>query len=164
MDIKKSLLILFLIFTITFPFFFTTKKIEYKESKKSLPYIQIYDGKFKVYNKTLEKKGKFKKSDYFNKNYFITNNLDMFLYDKNASLISKKVVYKNKYYLTDATYTTDKYKYKAKNGIYNENTKTFIGYNFKFFNDKIDGKGNKMIYKNDILTADNIKYTIKGLK
>jgi len=164
MDIKKSLLVLFIIITITFPFFFSPKKIEYKESNKSLPYIQIYNGVFKVYNKIIEKKGTFSQTNYFNKNYFITNNLDMFLYDKNSSLKAKKVLYKNQYYLTNVIYKTNKYKYKAKNGIYNENTKTFIGYNFQFFNDKIDGKGNKMIYKNDILTADNIKYTIKGIK
>ena len=164
MDLKKSLLVLFIIFTISFPFFFSPKKIEYKESNKTLPYIQVYNGKFKVYNKTLEKKGKFKKTDYFNQNNIITDNLNMFFYDKNASLISKKIIYKGKYYLTDITYITDKYKYLADNGIYDDFTKTFTGYKFKFFNSKIDGKGNKMIYKNDILTADNIKYTIKGLK
>ena len=164
MDLKKSLLVLFIIFTISFPFFFSTKKVEYKKSNKILPYIQIYNGNFKVYNINLEKKGSFTKTYYFNQNDIIIDNLNMFLFDKNASLISKKVIYKGQYYLTDIRYITDKYKYFANNGIYDDNTKTFTGYKFKFFNNKIDGKGKKMIYKNDILTADNIKYTIKGLK
>ena len=38
-----------------------------------------------------------------------------------------------------------------------------IAYNFRFFNEKVEGRGKRMDYKDEVLKADNIFYVIKGI-
>ena len=163
MGIKEKTFVLFLIIVITFPFFFSKKNIQI-EKKIKLPNITIKEGDFKSYNISLEKTGKFQKLDLYSQNNYITYNIKINFLKKHGTLYAKKMIYKNVYNFFNTTYITNDYTYKAKKAIYNEKNKILTAYNFKFFNKKIDGKGDKMVYKNDILTGYNIAYTIKGLK
>jgi len=163
MDLKEKVFILFLIAVISFPFFFSKKEININK-KTILPNISISNANFKSYNINLEKKGYFSKLDYFNQNNYTAYNLKMVFLDKNSTLYAKKMHYNKTYKFFHPIYINENYTYKAKNAIYNDKNKTLTAYDFQFFNQNIDGKGKKMIYKNDILIADNIDYIIKGLK
>jgi len=163
MGLKGNLFILFIIVIILFPFFFSKKEIKFKKEINLATFI-IKDGKFKIYNKKVEKSGNFKNLNYYNNNNYLLDNAEIKFFDKNSSLKSKKIVYNGVYNLKDAIYKTIDYKYIAEKAIYDDKQDRLIAYNFEFFNQKIDGKGDKMIYQNNILKADNIKYNIKGLK
>ena len=163
MGLKEKLFILFLIGVIFFPFFFSKKEIKI-EKKIKLPYIELKNGFFKTYDEILKENGNFKTLQYFNSKYYISKKLKIKFLDKNSSLFAKKLVFNGKYNFFDAKYITPTYTYLAKKAIYDDKTKILIAYNFKFFNEKIDGKGLEMIYKDDKIIADNIIYTIKGFK
>ena len=163
MGLKEKLFILFLIGIIFFPFFFSKKEIKI-ERNILLPYIEVKNGFFKTYNKILKKDGSFKELQYFNTKNYISKNLQIKFLDKNSTLFAEKLIFNGKYNFFDTKYITPTYTYLAKKAIYDDKTKILIAYNFTFFNDKIDGKGIEMIYKDDKIVADNIIYTIKGFK
>lgn len=163
MDLKEKIFILFLIVAITFPFFFSKKEINIQKEIK-LPNIVIKKANFKSYNKILEKNGNFETLNYFNQNNYTATNLKVNFLTKKSKLYAKKMEYNLVYNFFNATYINKDYTYKSKYAIYNDKNKTLTAYNFTFFNKNIDGKGEKMVYKNDILTAYNIVYNIKGLK
>jgi len=164
MGIKEIVFIIFLISTISFPFFFSKKDIKI-EKTSNLPYVFVKNGSFKNYeNSILTKKGNFDILNYFNNNSFDSINLKISFLDKNSTLYTDKLVFDGLYNLKNAKYITSDYTYLATKAIYNEKQDILTAYNFKFFNKKIEGKGNYMIYENNIIKADNIHYTIKGFK
>jgi len=161
----KQIFIFILFIVVISPFFFQKQKIsEYKNIK--LPYITIDNGKLKTYEPYLKKTGLFLKLDFYNQNNYILHNLHLNLLDKNATLDSYKVVFNNIYFLYNNVYQEPKYTYLSKYSIYNQKTKTLKSKQFQFFNKKntIYGSGINMIYKNDIISAENIFYNIKDLK
>ena len=163
MGLKEKLFIFFLIGIIFFPFFFSKKEIKI-EKKIKLPYVSLKNGNFKTYNTILKKDGEFEKLDFFNKNDYTSYNLKIKFLDKNSTLFTKQLIFNGKYNFFNVKYITPTYIYLAKKAIYDEKTKILTAYNFQFFNEKINGKGKKMVYKNDTIIADNIIYTIKGFK
>ena len=163
MDLKEKLFAIFLVIVIVFPFFFQKKEIIVK-NKISLPSMTLDNGNFKQYDTNLKKTGTFKHLDFYNNNYYKTNNLTIHFLDKNSTLITKKLIYKKIYNLFNVKYITNQYTYVAKKAIYDDKINKAIAYNFHFYNDKIIGYGKIMIYKNNIITANNIKYIFKGLK
>jgi len=163
MGLKEKLFILFLIIVIIFPFFFSTKEIKV-DKKIKLANIIVKNGDFMYYKRELQKTGTFENLDYFSQNNYVVNKMVMKFLDKNATLFSKKMVFDGVYNFYNMKYKTQDYIYLAKYAIYYDKEDKTVAYNFRFYNQKIDGKGKKMVYKNDILLADNIIYTIKGLK
>jgi len=163
MGIKEILFAFFLIIAISTPFFFKKKEIN-TVNKINLPNIEIEQGNFKKFTLNLDKKGTFVKLDYINNNDYIVYNLIMHIIDKNSTLKSKKLHFHNVYNFYKMSYITDSYIYNANKSIYNPNTKIALANYFSFFNKRIDGKGKNMAYKNDIITANNIHYIIKGFK
>ena len=163
MGLKEKLFILFLIIVIVFPFFFSTKEIKI-DKKIKLANIVIQNGKFMYYKKELQKTGSFDNLDYFSQNNYILDKMKIKFLDKNATLFSKKMIFNGVYNLYNMKYKTKDYTYLAKYAIHYEKEDKTVAYNFTFLNKKVDGKGEKMVYKNDILLADNITYIIKGLK
>jgi hypothetical protein len=164
MGIKEILFTIFLIISISIPLFFKQKNIDSLKNTKNLPNIEIEKAIFKNFTTKLEKNGTFNKLDYFRSNNYIVHNLDMDIINKKANLKAKKLYFNNLYNFYDASYKTNDYTYNANKVIYNPKTKLTTSDYFTFFNKKIDGKGKDMIYKNDIITAKNILYTIKGFK
>jgi hypothetical protein len=163
MDIKEILFTIFLITSISIPLFFKQKNIN-SVHKINLPNIEIQKGKFKILKTDLEKNGTFKKLDYFSNNNYVVYNLNMFIANKKSNLKSQKVYFHNVYSFYNASYKTDNYIYNANKSKYNPITKIATSKYFTFFNKKIDGKGKNMKYKDDIITAHNIKYIIKGFE
>jgi hypothetical protein len=163
MGIKEILFTFFLISAISIPFFFKQKEINI-DRKINLPNIEIKKGYFKEFKLKLEKKGTFNKVDYINNNNYTIYGLDMHLIDKNSNLKAKKVHFNKLYHFYDFSYITDEYTYNSNRLLYNHKTKIATSDYFTFFNKKIDGKGENMVYKDDIITAHNIKYIIKGFK
>jgi hypothetical protein len=164
MGIKEILFAFFLIISISIPFFFKQKELNL-DKKIDLPNIEVKKGSFKELTLKLEKKGTFDKLDYINNNNNYTiYNLFMHRMDKKSNLKAKKVYFNNLYYFYKISYITDNYIYNANKAIYNPKTKIASSDYFTFFNNKIDGKGENLIYKDDIITANNIKYIIKGFK
>jgi len=163
MGIKEILFITFLIISISMPFFFKQKNIII-EKKNSFPLIEIENGNFKIFNKTLTQQGEFSKLDYLNDNLYKIYNSYISFIDKNSTLKSKIITYKNNnYYFYNAIYKNNEYTYKSKYSIYFNDSKTLKSKSFSFFNKKIEGKGKNLTYKNDIITANDIFYIIKGL-
>jgi len=163
MDIKKYLFVIFIIIIILFPFSFSKKEIVIKH-KINLPKITLKDSDFKIYNKQLEKTGTFSYLELFNDKKYIIYNLNTKFIEENNTFIAKRVLFNKLYRFWDATYITKDYTYITKSGIYNPKNKKITAYNFKFFNKEIDGEGSKMIYLNNQIYADNIKYILKGFK
>jgi len=163
MGIKEKFFILFIIVVIIFPFFFNVKEIKV-DKKIKLPNMVVQNGDFKYYKINLQRVGDFTVLSYFNQNNYIVKDLKVKFLDKNSTLFSKKMIFNKVYNLYNMKYKTDDYIYLAdyaKHYIKGDKT---IAYNFRFFNKKIDGKGTKMVYKNDKVYANNIIYIIKGLK
>jgi len=163
MGLKAKIFILFLFGVIFFPFFFSKKEIKIEKSIL-LPYIEVKNGAFKTYDTILQKDGFFKKLKYFDQKNYKSEDLQIKFLDKNSTLFAKKLIFDGKYKFFNAKYITPTYTYLAKQAIYDDKTKILKAYDFQFFNKKIDGKGAEMIYKNNIILADNIIYTIKGFK
>jgi len=163
MDIKKIIFIIVLITIILFPFAFSKKEIVIKH-KISLPKITLKKAEFKTFNTLLEKKGTFDYLELIDEKKYNVYNLKTIFLEKNSTLISEKTFFNKNYKFWNVQYITPNYTYIAKYGIYNPKTKKAIAYNFKFFNQKIDGEGKKMIYFNQNIYADNIKYILKGFK
>jgi hypothetical protein len=163
MGIKEILFTFFLIIAISIPFFFKPKDINI-DKKINLPNIEIKEGNFKEFTLKLEKNGTFNNLNYINNNNYTIYNLFMNIIDKNATLKSKQVHFNNLYHFYNISYITDDYIYNANKAIYNPKTKVATANYFTFFNNKIDGKGENMRYKDDIITAHNIDYIIKGFK
>jgi len=162
MDLKKTFFLIFLIGIIFFPFLFSKKEIKF-EKTIHLPNFIIKNGSFETYNQTIEKKGSFVRVDFYNKSNYKSDNLEIKFFDKNSSLKAQKMVYDGVYTFFNGNYKTKDYLYTAQKSIYKEKLKKLISYNFEFFNNKLDGKGSKMVYQNKIIKADNIHYTIKDL-
>jgi hypothetical protein len=163
MGIKEILFTFFLIVAISIPFFFKQKEINI-DKKINLANIEIKKGNFKKFTLKLEEKGTFEKLNYMSNNNYKIYNLFMNILDKNANLKSQRVHFNNLYNFYNLSYMTDDYIYNANKAIYNPKSKITISDYFTFFNKKIDGKGENMRYKDDIITAHNIKYIIKGFK
>jgi len=163
MGLKEIIFILGIFGIISFPFFFSIKKIKV-ENEISLPYVEMYNGKFKKYNTILTKEGNFSKLLYYSQTYFKANNVTILFLDKNSTFITTQLIYKDIYKFQNTKYITDQYTYIAQNGSYDEKEQLLNANNFQFFNENIDGSGKHMIYSNGIIKADNIKYIIKGFK
>ena len=162
MDIKQIFIIILLAIVIS-PFFFQKQKIaDYKEIK--LPYMTINNGHFKSYEPIVDKNGTFTKLDFYNQNNYTLYNLHLNLLDTNATLDSYKVVFHNIYHLYNNVYKDPKYTYLSEYSTYNQNTKTLKSDKFQFFNDRVYGNGINMVYKDKVVSAENIFYNIKGLK
>jgi hypothetical protein len=159
MDIKKLIFILSIFGIIVFPFLFSKKEITFQKSI-NLPNFAIKDAKFSIYKGPIQKKGEFKNGYIYNKAY-VSEYITIKFFDKNSTLQAKKLVYNQIYNFVDATYKTTEYTYIANKGSYDEQNNIFTSEKFRFFNQKIEGKGINLLYKNDILTADNILYIIK---
>jgi hypothetical protein len=163
MGIKEILFAIFLLIAISIPFFFKQKNINLN-NKINLPNIEIKEGNFKKLTLELEKKGTFSKIYYINNNNYTIYNLIINMIDKNSTLISKKVHFNGLYHFYKVSYITKNYIYNANKAIYNPKTKITTSDKFSFFNEKVNGKGKNMVYKDDIITANNIDYIIKGFK
>jgi hypothetical protein len=165
MDIKEILFTVFLIISVSIPLFFKQKNINHLNNKENKPNIEIQEGKFKNFVIKLEENGTFNKLNYFKNNNYIIYDLNMNLIKKKASLKAKKVYFNNGlYYFYNTSYKTNTYVYNTNKAIYNPKIKLLTSEYFTFFNKKIDGKGENMRYKDDIITAKNILYIIKGFK
>ena len=163
MGLKEVLFSIFLIIAIIIPLFFKQKEISIIH-KINLPNIEITNGSFQKFTTKLEENGTFSKLDYISNNNYSAYNLITNIIDKNYILKTKKMHFENVYNFYNIKYITDNFTYQAKNAIYNPKTKVATAEYFTFFNKKIDGKGKNMVYKNDIITANDIDYIIKGLK
>ena len=163
MGIKEILFILFLIISISVTLFFKQKNIEVNY-RINLPNIQVENGTFKKFTTHLEENGTFRKLDFFSNNNYLIYNLNMNILSKNSNLKSEKLHFNGVYNFYNAIYKTSEYTYKSSYSIHNPKTKITTSEKFTFFNKKINGKGKNMVYKNDIITANNIDYIIKGLK
>ena len=161
MGIRLFFIVLTII--IFFPFFFSKKRIDIKESNEILPYIIIEKGEFKSYDLNLSKKGRFEILNYFATGDWEAKTITINFLDKNSSLFADNINYNNKsYFLTNSKYITDNYTYFSEKALYKD--KILKTDNFKFFNSKIYGYGEKMLYKDDIIKADKIVYFLKGFK
>jgi len=164
MGIKEKIFVGILIFFILIPFFFKEKYLKIEKSKTNLPSIVIENGNFKKFEKNLLEKGVFSKLDYITDNNYIIYDLNMTIMKKSDIMLADKVHFNKIYNFFNFTYITKDYIYKSNKLKYNQITKVANSDYFKFFNKKIDGRGENMVYKNDIITANNIDYIIKGFK
>ena len=162
MGIKINLFLFFLVCVIIFPFFFSKIEISFK-IEINLPNFVVESGKFSTYEVNITKKGKFSHLDFYNLKNYVAKDVEVEFFDRNSILKSKEIVYNGKYNFLDAKYTTKDYKYLAKSGIYDDKINKLIAYNFRFFNEKVEGRGKRMDYKDKVVKADNIFYVIKGI-
>jgi hypothetical protein len=166
MAVKISGFVLFLLIIIVYPLFIN----DYKENKnqnikKTLPEITLIDGKFKIYDKQLEKKGYFKKFDVF-KNAYVAN--DLFAEDllKKEKYTLNKAIFKNELIRGyNLIYENKDLLLKTKTATYNKQTKILNGGVFQIYAKEIKGYGNSFrIDNNKNLFAQNITYFIKVKK
>ncbi len=161
MDLKKTIFLSLIFAIIIFPVLFYTSPKQISSQKITLPNIIVKNGKFETYTISLDKNGSFSNLNYYTQQYYTINNLKVKLCDKNSTLLSQTAIYKNIWIFEKNLYKTPTLKYFSNISHYNPSTKELTSEKFTFFNNKIEGKGEQMVYKNDILTAKNIIYKIK---
>jgi len=140
----------------------TAKQADVK--KIEIPDVEITEGRFRMYAKTLEKTGKFKFLNiYYKKEYYIMWDItvrDLLSSEryraeknilKNDDIIGYNVFYRN----NDFELITSK-------AVYKKNKKILKGEKFKLTANNFKGEGKFFIIdKNKNLSASNIKYYLK---
>lgn len=171
MGIRETFFTLFILLFTIFPLFFSITKGK-KIIEKSLPDIEILNGKFNDYSPILSQKGNFNTISYFaNKDYYLVNNFNLFKKNEKKDVwikISSKhnaKITKNFLYSKDRVfYFSNEYNSSANSVFYNRKTKLLKGNNFKIFSNKFKGYGDSFVYFDNKINASNVKYILKDNK
>jgi hypothetical protein len=159
----KIIFFILIVFIIVFPVFISNTKYKtFLKKAENKPLIEIFEGKYKKYNKILEINGSFSKAGIFKNSYQFFN-----LY---ANDLVKKEYYFAKWALKKdniikakrVKYINDDYLINSENIIYYENKKFLKGWDFNFSSVKAKGRGDYFeVDKNKNLFAKNVVYFIK---
>jgi hypothetical protein len=159
----KVIFFLIIIFIMIFPVFVSNKKYKTIQTEnEKRPLIEIFEGRYKKYKKSLEINGSFFKVNIFKK-YYQFKNLKVNNLIKSEKYFAKWALKKDGLIKAkEVSYINNDYAINSKNIIYYEKKKFVKGWDFNFSSFKARGKGKYFeIDKNKNLFAKNIIYFIK---
>jgi len=162
--VKVAIFVLLVMLVAVFPLVMQEYdyNISEKNAPKTLPMVFFKDGKYKIYNKKLDKKGVFSTFKIYPNRYEATNLSVEELIKKDRIFAKEALFKKNKIFGKDVVFNKEGFTLTSDKAVFDKIRHTIKGENFYFYAEDYRGKGKRFyIDKKRNIDAEDITYYLK---